>query len=66
MAAWWKVEATLSRVDLIGTIRASSEIEEAVWFDPGQPHHLELAPLTRETVLPLATRSHRLLWKLIS
>jgi hypothetical protein len=43
-------------VELNGTIHAGSEIEEAIWSDPGQPHHLELAPLTKETVLPLATR----------
>lgn len=49
------VEAALYRVDLIGTINAASEIEEFVWLDPGQPHHLELAPLTKEHVFPLAT-----------
>ena len=49
------VEAALYRVELVGAISAASEIEEIVWVDPAQPHHLELAPLTRETVLPLAT-----------
>lgn len=51
------VQAALYRVELVGAISAASEIEEVVWLDPGQPHQLELAPLTRETVLPLARRA---------
>ena len=47
--------ANTYRVELVGAISAASEIEEVIWVDPAQPHHLELAPLTRETVLPLAT-----------
>jgi 8-oxo-dGTP diphosphatase len=48
------VEAALYRVERVGAISAASEIEEITWVDPAQPHHPELAPLTRETVLPLA------------
>jgi uncharacterized protein (TIGR00730 family) len=50
------VEAALYRVELLGTISASSEIEEVAWLDSFAPAQIELAPLTRETVLPLAAR----------
>jgi 8-oxo-dGTP pyrophosphatase MutT (NUDIX family) len=48
------VEAALYRVELFGPIVAASEIEEVLWLDPLPPHAVELAPLTRDTVLPLA------------
>jgi 8-oxo-dGTP pyrophosphatase MutT (NUDIX family) len=51
------VEAALYRVELAGPVSAASEIEEIAWVDPGQPQQIELAPLTRETVLPLAARA---------
>lgn len=51
------VEADLYRVELVGTVSAAAEIEEVVWLDPGQPCQIELAPLTREIVLPLAARA---------
>jgi uncharacterized protein (TIGR00730 family) len=35
--------------------QCGAEIEEAIWIDPGRPRQLELAPLTREAVWPLAT-----------
>ena len=50
------VQADLYRVELEGTISVAAEIEEIVWFDPAQPQHIELAPLTTASVLPLATR----------
>jgi uncharacterized protein (TIGR00730 family) len=53
------VEAALYRVELAGPIVAASEIDEAIWFDPNSSGQVELAPLTREQVLPLATRRHR-------
>jgi hypothetical protein len=61
------VEAALYRVELAGEISAASEIEEVAWVDPDPPHQIELAPLTREKVLPLATqlRSGRLHGKLL-
>jgi uncharacterized protein (TIGR00730 family) len=50
------VEAALYRVQLVGPISAASEIDEVAWLDPKSPGDLELAPLTRYKVLPLATR----------
>ena len=47
------VEAALYRVELAGPVGAASEIEEVAWLDPHSPDHMELAPLTREKVLPL-------------
>ena len=49
------VDATLYRVSLIGRIEVSAEIEELIWLDPFPPHPVELAPLTKMNVLPLAT-----------
>ena len=40
-------EAALYRVKPVGAISAASEIEEIIWVDPAQPHHLKLAPLIR-------------------
>lgn len=51
------VEAALYRVELSGQISAASEIDEILWLDPRTPSQIELAPLTREKVLPLAARS---------
>jgi 8-oxo-dGTP pyrophosphatase MutT (NUDIX family) len=51
------VQADLYRVELEGTISAAAEIEEIVWLDPAQSNQIELAPLTRESVLPLAARA---------
>jgi len=51
------VQAALYRVEIVGPVSAASEIEEIVWLDPSQPQQIELAPLTRETVLPLARRA---------
>ena len=49
------VEAELYRVELLGSVNAGAEIEKAIWIDAGRPCQLELAPLTREAVWPLAT-----------
>jgi 8-oxo-dGTP diphosphatase len=51
------VEAALYRVELEGEISAASEIEELVSLDPDSPGTIELAPLTRDEALPLATRA---------
>jgi len=53
------VEAALYRVELEGTINAASEIEEIVWIDPNPPYQIELAPLTRDAILPLVTHTIR-------
>ena len=48
------VEAALYQVELAGPVYPAAEIEEALWLHPGPPHAVELAPLTRDRVLPLA------------
>jgi 8-oxo-dGTP diphosphatase len=50
------VEAALYGVKLIGTVQNSAEIEEAMWLHPDPPHAVDLAPLTRHKVLPLAAQ----------
>ncbi len=50
----WTVEAELFAVALDGEVRASQEIEEAVWIDPDLAPPILLAPLTRNHALPLA------------
>lgn len=48
------MEAGLYPLELVGPIAAASEIEEILWLDPVPPYAAELAPLTRDSVLPLA------------
>ena len=48
------VEADLYSIALDGDARAQAEIEELVWFDAEAPVPMNLAPLTRNHVLPLA------------
>ena len=48
------VEADLFLVRPSGIPRASAEIDEIVWIDPGCIGDIEIAPLTRETVLTLS------------
>ena len=52
----FRVEANLYRVDVTGEILPSREIDEAIWVDPASPPDIHLAPLTRDHVLPLASR----------
>ena len=47
------VEADVFSLSLEGEPRATAEIEEIAWVDPARPGDIELAPLTRETVLRL-------------
>jgi 8-oxo-dGTP diphosphatase len=54
------VEAALYRVELTGPVVAASEIEEILWLDRAPPYAAELAPLTRDNVLPLALNLIRL------
>lgn len=51
------VEAALYRAELAGDVRAAAEIEEILWYDLEQGSQVELAPLTREVVLPLARKA---------
>lgn len=48
------VEAQLFRVDISGPITPAAEIEAVVWIDPFETDGLDLAPLTRDQILPLA------------
>jgi 8-oxo-dGTP diphosphatase len=47
------VEAAVYAVHITGTPVARAEIDEIVWFDVAQQVPFELAPLTRDCVLPL-------------
>ncbi len=38
------------------TIRPAAEIEEVMWIDPAAPPAIEIAPLSREQLLPIAAR----------
>jgi 8-oxo-dGTP diphosphatase len=51
----WRVQASLYRIDVIGDIAPSREIDETIWIDPAAPPDIALAPLTRDHVLPLAS-----------
>ncbi|HEX5144614.1 MAG TPA: NUDIX domain-containing protein [Mycobacterium sp.] len=48
-----QVDARLFAVDLVAAPAASAEIEEIVWVDPYAPGDIEMAPLTRDTVLTI-------------
>ena len=55
----WTVEAEMFRLHLINADEAvipTAEIEEIAWIDPLSRIALQLAPLTREQVLPLCAR----------
>ena len=49
-----RVEAAVYAVDVVGGVAARAEIDEIRWIDPAAPGDLDLAPLTRDHVLPLA------------
>ena len=51
----FRVEASLYQADVNGKITPSQEIDEAIWIDPASPGDIQLAPLTRDHVLPLAS-----------
>ena len=50
------VRAFLYAVDVDGNIMPKAEIDEMIWIDPAAPADIPLAPLTRDHVLPLASR----------
>jgi 8-oxo-dGTP diphosphatase len=52
----FRVQASLYRVDVTGEIIPNWEIDEAIWIDPAAPPNIHLAPLTRDHVLPLASK----------
>ena len=52
----FRVRAALYEIDVTGEIAPKAEIEAMVWIDPAAPADILLAPLTRDHVLPLASR----------
>jgi 8-oxo-dGTP diphosphatase len=50
------IKAAAHAADLSGEIVCQSEIAEIAWIDPREPGDRKLAPLTRDTILPLALR----------
>ncbi|EKT4521805.1 NUDIX domain-containing protein [Pseudomonas putida] len=49
----FEVQAELFRVDSAEDVAPAAEIEEVVWLAVDQAPDLELAPLTRDLILPL-------------
>lgn len=49
----FEVNCQLYRLEVARDVVPAAEIEEAVWVDAGDVNHLHLAPLTRDSVLPL-------------
>jgi 8-oxo-dGTP diphosphatase len=49
-----RVQATIYAAELSGGIACQAEIEDHTWIDPREPGDTPLAPLTRDTILPLA------------
>jgi hypothetical protein len=47
------VQAEVFRVDVEAAVHPAAEIEEIIWIEPSAPGKLNLAPLTRDHVLPL-------------
>ena len=50
----FQVRAAVYAVDVEGAIKPQAEIDQVVWVDPRALPDLQLAPLTRDHVLPLA------------
>lgn len=48
------IEAQCYLVRLSHPVRPQAEIEEVIWLDPRSPSSIILAPLTRDSILPLA------------
>lgn len=51
------VIAEVFRLTVSAELKAEAEIEEIRWIDPAAPGGLELAPLTRDHILPAYLRS---------
>lgn len=49
----FEVNCQLYRLDVDQAVNPAAEIEEVVWVDGGDVDHLHLAPLTRDSILPL-------------
>ena len=50
----FRLEAAVYAVEVEGAVTPRAEIEEMLWVDPATPSALQLAPLTRDHILPLA------------
>ena len=46
------VQAEVFRLDIEKNVHPAAEIEEIIWLDPASPTRLNLAPLTRDFILP--------------
>jgi 8-oxo-dGTP pyrophosphatase MutT (NUDIX family) len=55
----FEVNCQLYRLDIGQEVAPAAEIEEVVWVDAGNVDHLHLAPLTRDSILPLYRRLQR-------
>jgi len=53
------VHAEIFEVRTIGALSIAAEIAEAQWVDPAAAGALELAPLSRDHILPLARRNNK-------
>jgi 8-oxo-dGTP diphosphatase len=51
------VVADIFHLTITTSVQATAEIEECVWVSPGEAEVLNLAPLTRDHVLPLWAQS---------
>lgn len=51
------VVADLFALEVSGEVTPQAEIEEIRWIDPAAPGSIELAPLTRDAVLPALLRA---------
>lgn len=49
----FEVNCQLYRLDVAQDVTPAAEIEEIMWVDAGDVNHLPLAPLTRDSILPL-------------
>jgi 8-oxo-dGTP diphosphatase len=49
----FEVNCQLYRLDVSAQVVPAAEIAEIVWVDAGNVDHLHLAPLTRDSILPL-------------
>lgn len=52
------VHAEIFEVAQCGPIAIAAEIAGAAWVDPDRPAGIELAPLTRDHILPLIEQGH--------
>ena len=50
------VDAEIFSFDLFLPVKPGAEIEEILWIDPAEVAPVELAPLTRDKLLPLCSR----------